>query len=135
MPLILKMQCLTAAGGFSWLHLAFFHINPLLFCRFISSFVCSELIWASKSLFYSMEEEGQRKHRRFSWWNFQAFAGVETGFWSLQNKAAPIPLFLHLIRQFLLLFLFLNSLFAKKCCFEWTEIIDRAEWSGANSTG
>lgn len=83
MPLILKVQCLTPAGGFSWLHLAFFHINSLFFCRFISSFACSEFSWASKTLFYSMKEEGQRTHHKFSWWNFQAFVGVEMGIWSL----------------------------------------------------
>lgn len=58
--------------------------------------------------------------------------GAEMDLCDLQGKAAPIPL-LAWLESGSYSFLFLNSLLAEKCSFEWTKIIYKAQLCAANS--
>lgn len=129
MPLILKVQCLIAAEGFDWLYLVFFHIDPLLFWRWFIYFFLYVLLSLSRHLEVcftvwkkEMEEMPQFSVVEFPTNSPLGWKGAEMGFWSLQCKAAPIPP-LTWLESGSYSFLFLNSLLAEKCSFEWTEII------------
>lgn len=68
------------------------------------------------------------------WWSFQqipCWVGAGKGFWSLKDKASPLPS-LAWLETGNYSFIFLITLLTEKCSFDWTEIIYKAHLSAAN---
>lgn len=133
MPMILKVQYLIAAEGIDWLYLVFFHIDPSPLWRWFIYFFLS-VLWVHlgiQKFVLQYGKKGWRKRHSFPWWNFQQIlcsVGKVQGWVSGVCRIRQLPSF-HLlawIQTGSCSFLFLSSLLAETCNFEWTKMIYKA---------
>lgn len=132
----LQLRGLT---GYTWF--SFTLILSFFWRRFIYSFL--HVLWAylgiqKFALLYV--KKGWRKHHSFLCWNFQqipCWVGEVQRWVSGVCRITQLPS-LHLVAWLATgsySFIFLSSLFAEKCSFEWIEIIYKAQLTAANCIG
>lgn len=130
----LQLRALTGYTWFSFTSILYFFEDEL----FIFSFY---VLWAYlgiQKIVLQYGKKGWRKCHSFPWWNFQQIGSWvgEVQRWVsgvCRIRQLPSLHLLAILETGSYYFVFLNSLLAEKCSFEWTEIIYKGQLSAANS--